>query len=273
MRKNPVPRFSLLLAALCCFVLPGSLNAQQHSRHTTTGSKFLSPSSPTVSGIKEIVPDKYKERYLAWKNDFISTETGRRQWESYEQRTDFLLTIVVSNDNHNGAGSGKYKWDESGKLIAATITLGSRINEGYPNPIYYPVMNALAPSQLSFPISGLVLAAAKIAHEFGHMDRMAKTNGALFKLQSQLVPAYNKILLSNGRNTKDPRLIQMAKEMGGTPVEIWEDREYWGEANAMRYLRDRISKESEQRALFTKIKRTVGMYAANYTERFDEIGQ
>lgn len=273
MRNNPVPRFSLLLAVLACLTFSASINAQQLPLQANARGRYLSLSKPAAAGIKEVIPDKYKERYLAWKNDFISTDTGRGQWERYAQRTDFLLTIVVSSDNHNGAGSGKYKWDDAGKLVAATITLGSRINEGYPNPIYYPVMNALAPSELSFQVSGNVLAAAKIAHEFGHMDRMAQTDGALYKLQSQMVPSYNKLLLSNGRNTKDPRLVEMAQQMGGTPVEIWEDREYWGEANAMRYLRDRISKDSEQRALFAKIKRTVGMYAANYTERFDEIGQ
>jgi hypothetical protein len=61
--------------------------------------------------------------------------------------------------------------------------------------------------------------------------------------------------------------------MGGTPVEVWEDREYWGEANAMLYLRDRITKESEQRALFSRIMRTVELYSKNYAERFDQIAQ
>ena len=42
------------------------------------------------------------------------------------------------------------------------------------------------------------------------------------------MPQYNKIFLSNGRNANDPRLIELAKQIGGTPVEIWEDREYWG---------------------------------------------
>lgn len=267
MSKTTIPRFSLLFAVLCWFALPVGLNAQPQPAHT----KYLMPAKAPTSGIKEVVPDKYKERYRAWKNDFLSTEIGRRQWELYEQRPDFVLTILVSSDNHRGAGSGKYSWDETGKLTAATITLGSGINEGYPNPIYYPVMNALAPGQLSFTISGNMLAAAKIAHEFGHMERIANMDGALYKLQGRLMLAYNKLLLSNGRNTNDPRLLEMARQMGGTPVEIWEDREYWGEANAMRYLRDRIIKESDQRALFARIKQTVELYAPNYTERFEQI--
>ena len=35
--------------------------------------------------------------------------------------------------------------------------------------------------------------------------------------------------------------MELASQMGGTPVTIWEDREYWGETNAMLYLRDRIT--------------------------------
>jgi hypothetical protein len=60
---------------------------------------------------------------------------------------------------------------------------------------------------------------------------------------------------------------------GGTPVQIWKDREYWGEANAMLYLRDRVTKKNEQRALFTRIIRTVELSAKKYVERFDQIAQ
>jgi YD repeat-containing protein len=220
-----------------------------------------------------MVPDKYKQSYRQWKNEFLAAETGRKQWELFEQNPNFTLTIAVTNEDKNGAGTSKYKWDDSGTLIGATITLGSHIDEGYPNPIYYPVMNSLSQCKLSYGVSGNILAAAKIAHEFGHVKRMTITDGAVYRLQVQLIPMYNKILLSNGYNTSDPRLLELARQMGGTPVELWEDREYWGEANAMLYLRDRITKESEQRALFTRILRTVGMYSKNYAERFDQIAQ
>src|SRR5205823_2943217 len=152
-----------------------------------------------------------------------------------------------------------------------TITLGCRIDEGYPNPIYYPVMSSLSPSALSFIVNSSVLAAAKMAHEFGHVKQALSVDGAHYRLQNQLMPVYNQILLTNGRNIRDPRLVELAQQMGGTPVEIWENREYWGEANAMLYLRDRITNESEQRALFTRIKRTVELYAKDYADRFDQI--
>jgi hypothetical protein len=61
--------------------------------------------------------------------------------------------------------------------------------------------------------------------------------------------------------------------MGGNPVEIWEDREYWGEANAMLFLRDRVSKEKFHCRLFGKIKRAVEEYAKDYEERFAEIAK
>jgi len=247
--------------------LSETLTGIPSNTRNTSGSKAAG------NGIKEIIPDKYKENYLQWKSEFLAAETGRRQWESFEQNPNFTLTIIVSKDDRNGAGTSKYKWDESGTLIAATITLGRRIDEGYPNPIYYPVMNSLAQCKLSYGVSGNILAAAKFAHEFGHVNRMALTDGALYRLQSQLIPVYNRILLSNGRNTHDPRLLELAQQMGGTPVEIWEDREYWGEANAMLYLRDRITKESEQRALFSRIMRTVELYSKSYAERFDQIAQ
>ena len=303
MRTSRVACFFVLVISLCGAVLPVQLSAQQRT-NPTPGEQALAVFRPderafnesrgvsiaqrsagvsadghlalhqpsATGGIKEVIPDKYKERYEAWKNEFLSTETGRSQWESYAQNGRFILTITVSNDERNGAGTSKYKWSDSGELVAATITLGCRIDEGYPNPIYYPVMNSLAHSEPAF-LNGNILAAAKIAHEFGHVKLASIMDGAHYRLQNQLIPVYNKILLSNGRNTHDPRLLDLTQQMGGTPVEIWENREYWGEANAMLYLRDRITKKSEQRVLFTRIMRTVELYAKNYVERFDQIAQ
>jgi hypothetical protein len=281
----------------CCLVLPPELFAQRaipdpvsyespepSGAISNAAKSVLDHSSPSRSGIlpqgaacgiKEVIPSKYKRRYKGWKDEFLATETGRQQWESYQQNEQFMLTITISGDDRYGAATGKYSWDESGKLIAATIVLGSRINEGYPNPIYYPVMNALAPHPASSTLffKNDILAAAKLAHEFGHVKQVASTSSALYRLQNRLIPIYNEILLTNGRNTKDQRLIDLARRMGGTPVEIWEDREYWGEANAMLYLRQRITDKSEHRAIFDRIYRSIGLYAKGYVDRFNEIGQ
>ncbi len=225
----------------------------------------------TEKGIREVIAEKYKKRYEDWKTEFLSTDFGRAQWDAYEHNSQFLLTITVSGDNSRGGGTSKYKWDEAGHLIEATVTLGSNISKGYPNPVYYPVMSSLAPGNSSYLFSGSILAAAKIAHEFGHLNRMQQTNAAVYRMQSQLIPLYNSILLSNGLNTRDPRLVSLAKQMGGTPVEIWEDREYWGEVNAMLFLRDRIGKERSQCSLFNKIREFVKLYASTYEERFAEV--
>ena len=222
-------------------------------------------------GIREVVPARFAARYGEWKAEFLSTETGRAQWARFGEDPRFTLTLVVTSENPQGGGTGGYKWDEDGKLVAATITLGSRIDEGYPNPIYFPVMNSLTPYLSARAIADDVLAAAKIAHEFGHLIRTANTDTSLYQLQSQLIPAYNKILLSNGRNTGDRRLVELAQRMGGTPVEIWEDREYWGEANAMLYLRDRFSGEELRCSLFSRIRQSVELYAKGYDERFVKV--
>jgi YD repeat-containing protein len=225
------------------------------------------------SGIKEEIPAKYANRYREWKEEFMSTEAGRNQWASYENNPNFLLRIAISRDNAEGATTGNYEWNAAGQLVAATITLGVRLDAGYPNPIYFPVMNSLVPTETSYRISGLTLAATKLAHEFGHVNRTAKVDHVLYQRQGQLIPEYNKIFLSNGRNANDPRLTDLAGQIGGTPVEIWEDREYWGETNAMAYLRDRFTEESQRCPLFTRIRHAVDLYAKNYEPRFLEIAQ
>ena len=224
-------------------------------------------------GIREQVPAKYAARYQQWKQEFLATETGREQWASYQNNPDFTLTLVITSDNPEGGNTGSYKWDDEGKLVAATITLGCRLDLGIPNPVYFPVMNSLLPSDTTRNISGETLAATKIAHEFGHVNRTAKGDSVLYQLQIQLMPQYNRIFLSNGRDASDPRLIELARRMGATPVEIWEDREYWGETNAMLYLRDRFADDGFRCLLFNRIKRSVDLYARGYEERFLNIAQ
>jgi YD repeat-containing protein len=224
-------------------------------------------------GIREEIPERYKKRYEEWKKDFLSTETGRQQWDAYNANPHFLLTIKIARANRNGAATEGYKWDDSGRLVAATIVLGDSLDHGYPNPIYYPVQNSLSPSGSYIVIDGDILAATKLAHEFGHVNRTSTADSTLYRLQLQLIPVYNSILLRNGYNPSDPRLVDLANKMGGTPIEIWEDREYWGEANAMLFLRDRITKESFRCALFHRIELSVRLYARNYQDRFLKIAQ
>ena len=251
------------LKVLCLVLLLTSLYAR--NGHAASVSD--------TGGIREVIDKKYERRYQDWKNEFLSTDIGREQWEMYAHHPQLALTITISRSNPQGATTGKYKWNDSGELIAATITLGSQADQGYPSAVYYPVMNALQPFESASLITGTVLAATKIAHEFGHVMKIAGTPASLYHLQAQLAPVYNKIFLSNGYNTKDPRLVELAQKMGGNPVEVWEDREYWGEANAMLFLRDRVAKEKFHCRLFGKIKQAVEEYAKNYEERFAEIAK
>lgn len=263
------PRNAFLIAVLISFCC---LATAPRSR-VEAASEPRSRAAVSGSGLVESVPVKYRERYQSWKSDLLSTDAGRGQWEAFTSNPSFTLTIVVSDDDRHGAGTSSYKWDESGQLVAATITLGNRIDQGYPNPIYYPVMYSLSPLSESFPVESNVLAAAKMAHELGHIKQAASTGGDLYRLQNQLMSVYNQTLLSNGRNTHDKRLTELARRMGGTPVQIWENREYWGEVNAMLYLRERFTNEEQQRALFTRVRRTVELYAPDYAERFEQVTQ
>jgi hypothetical protein len=252
---------------------PPPLVARYHGVFANSAKPAENPHFSNSGGIREQVPEKYAARYQLWKQEFLATETGRQQWASYQNNPDFTLTVVMTRDNPEGGNTGNYEWNEDGKLVAATITLGCRLDAGVPNPVYFPVMSSLLPTETSRNISGETLAATKIAHEFGHVNRTAKGDPILYQLQIQLMPQYNRIFLSNGRNAGDPRLTELAQRMGATPVEIWEDREYWGETNAMLYLRDRFAEDAFRCLLFSRIKRSLDLYASSYEERFLNIAQ
>jgi len=249
------------------------LIAENHGVIANSAKPAENPPPGDSGGIREQVPEKYAARYQHWKQEFLATETGRRQWESYQNNPNFTLTVVITRDNPEGGNTGNYEWNDDGKLVAATITLGCRLDEGVPNPVYFPVMNSLLPTETTHNIGGETLAATKIAHEFGHVNRTAKGDPVLYQLQVQLMPQYNRIFLSNGRDARDPRLIELARRMGATPVEIWEDREYWGETNAMLYLSDRFANNGFRCVLFNRIKRSVDLYARSYEERFLTVAE
>jgi len=257
-----------LLFTLVCVLAITTLAGAKGADSSTAAA--LTPSGPSL---REVIPPKYQRRYDDWKTEFLSTDIGKAQWEMYANHPRLMLTITIGGKNAEGAGTSGYKWNDKGELVAATIYLGERLDSGYPSAVYYPVMNALEPFETKQLISGTMLAATKLAHEFGHVMKMASTSQELYNLQVKLVPNYNKIFLSNGYNVNDPRLVEMATKMGGNPVEIWEDREYWGEANAMLFLKDRVEKEKYHCRLFAKIKRAVEEYAKDYEARFAEIAK
>ena len=263
------PFSPVLLVFICCAAVYGG-------NFYCFGGDNIKPiivKTPTDGGIREDIPDKYKERFARWKDEMLSTTFGREQWESYAGNKNFILTITMSDKRGQGAGTDKYLWDEEGRFVGATITLGSKIDRGYPDPIYYPVMNSLSPNEALYSISGNLLAATKIVHEIGHVNQTAKANRDTLSLQNKLMPQYISIFLKNGRNTRDKELIEIAEKMGGTPVEIWENREYWSEVTAMSYLKERISKENFYCHVFNKIQYNIEQYAKDYEERFVEVSE
>jgi hypothetical protein len=79
--------------------------------------------------------------------------------------------------------------------------------------------------------------------------------------------------MENGLNDKDKKLLDLADQMKGTPVEIWESREYWSEVNAMLFLNQRISKEGFYCVVFRKIRRNIESYAKAYENRFSQFSE
>jgi hypothetical protein len=250
--------------------LIGAFEGSEPFETFSPDTRIIIVKTPTDGGIREDIPAKYKDRYEKWKAELLSTGFGRQQWDSYANNKGFILTIRVSSKKDKGAGTEDYLWDDTGNFVGATITLGDELNEGFPNPIYYPVLNSLSADETSYSISGKIIAATKISHEIGHVNQTATANKKFLETQNELMPVYTSIFLKNGRDTKDKKLVDLAEQMGGTPVEIWESREYWSEVNAMRYLNERISKEDFYCFVFNKIKRNIETYAKDYEKRFDQ---
>jgi hypothetical protein len=193
-------------------------------------------STPTDGGIREEFPEKYRERFDQWKMELISTEFGRDLWDRFAGDRDFILRIVISRNEGTGAWAGRYKRDLSGRLVEATVMLGDDLDSGYPAPVYYPVLNSLKRAQ----VDGSVLAAAKMAHELGHVSYAADQDSGIAQLRERLSVLYNARLMKVGFNDQDNFLNFLAKQMGGTPGQISEEKEYASEVYTYRYIESRI---------------------------------
>ena len=223
--------------------------------------------TPTDGGIREDIPAKYRERFDRWKAELHSTELGRAQWDRYANDKGFILNITITG-NSKGAGTGRYEWNEEGKLVGATITLSASLEDGSPPPVYYPVLNSVSNDVTAHSIGGPIIAATRMSHELGHVNQTFDGSMKQIQLQNKLIQQYNSIFMQNG--AKDRKLIDLATEMNGTPVQIWESREYWSEVNAMLYLSQRISKESFYCFVFKKMKRNIETHAKAYEDRFSQ---
>ena len=238
------------------------------SVNPTSAMKPAADGRKKTTGIKESVPDSLRPRYERWKSELLSTEIGRRQWESYSGRTDFLLTIVVSKSRRFGAGTDDFEWNDDGRLVAATITVGHELDKGYPDPVYYPVMNSLATYDHAFEIDGDLLASTKLIHELAHVDLAADTDSRLYRRQNKLIDSYNLIFLRNGYDVSDPRLVVLAEELGKPPIEIWQEREYQSEVRAMQFLIERLDREPFSCYVFDKMRRNISEYAGHHRGKF-----
>ena len=222
----------------------------------------------SISTLREVIPAKYQKKYLKWKHDYLSTVAGRTQWERYTLNPNFILTITISREEAEGARVDRFLWDDLGNLVGATIILGNRLDSGYPSSINYPITCSLAPGNLPPEVKGTILAATKLAHEFGHLNRTMSMDGRFYQLQNRLMIEYNQIFYANGRSTLDPRLIELANEIGGTPVSIAQDRESWAEMGAILYLRERLPHLSHHAKMPGAIRQAIETYYSTYPDRF-----
>jgi len=244
--------------SLCAaFIISSSSSAYPQAWTSSERETATPDDSVSYGSIREQVPRQYRERYDKWKAALLSVEFGRRLWSRYAADPSFRLTIAVSKSKGRGGEVKDYRWDE-GRLVAATIFLGNELDYGHPEPTCYPVLGSFPLGTTAWDDEGdEVMAAAKIAHEFGHVEQIADTDASTFQLQNALIPVYSSRFLSNGYNDADPLLVELAERMGGTPKKIRIEREHFAETYALLYLLDKLT-INKRRELLRRVRDNVG---------------
>lgn len=174
--------------AALILLFPASIYPQPMTSSGRAETALKAPGSNDM--LREQIPKQYGERYKRWKATLLSVEIGRRLWLRYAANPAFRLTIIVSKSERKGARVSEYQW-EVGRLAAATIILGHQLDYGYPGQVYYPVLGSIPFARAGWDESADdVLAAAKIAHEFGHIDQVANMDAVTYQLQNDLSLVY-----------------------------------------------------------------------------------
>jgi hypothetical protein len=244
-----------LLAGTVLFV-SFSILVYPQSPNSFVGKTATLNKQNETNHLVEQIPKKFLERYNRWKEALLSVESGRRLWVKYAENPDFRLTIILTKDENQGAKVDDYQW-ENGKLVGVTINLGSQLDCGFPSMVNYPVLGSLAYIKEEWRTNGNeILAAAKFAHELGHVEHAASSNAEIYKLQNELSPIYAKRFLSNGHNQTDPVLKALATQMGGVPAQIKIERENWAETYALRYLLDKL-KTKKLPELLKRVRKSI----------------
>ena len=307
-RRYSAPRGRTLRRGACAVLItvflfaassPGPQDDFVRSRASASRPANSARAEATLSGgnVKEFVPARYLKKYLRWKTEYLSTEAGRThakladldaarlpdsdvdvrvEYSALNYKDALAITgrgavvrqwPLVPDMGHGGIVGG-YRWDASGKLVAASVVLGGDLEGGYLPPYYYPVTSALTSVGERYRFGGEILAAAKIAHEVGHVNQAAESDAAEFQLQNNLIDLYAKIFKETGYDRTDPRLAEITRRMGGTPSEIKREREYGAEANALLFLEERMRGEQGDRALFRRIRKSIHEYAEGRFQLF-----
>jgi hypothetical protein len=242
--KSAVYRLSLSIAVIISF---SALSISSQTINSFTGGAPSNKSRTAIS-LTELVPKQYSDKYDRWKRMLVSVESGRRLWSRFAENPAFRLTIMVTKKQEQGAKVDDYIW-EKGRLVGATVTLGGQLDYGFPSTMKYPVLGSLAAVRNNDGMRGDdVLAAAKFAHELGHIEHAA-IEATNFQLQNELAPIYVERFLSNGHDLSDPELEELAERMGGAPVDIKNERENRAEVYTLRFLLDKLENKKERKFL------------------------
>ena len=264
---------NLFVAVIFLTGLTFSPECFAHGPHDVSGVPWVDGSydgdeyvpTPTDGGVREEIPEKYRERFDRWKLELMSTEFGRNLWDRFAKDRSFVLRIVMSEKERRGGWVGAYQRDHLGKLVGATITIGHKLGEGYPAARYYPVLSSLNLARSGGPL----LAAAKLAHELGHVSDTADADFRSIQLRDHLTRLYNQRLLVLGFSERDNILVGLARQMGGTPAQISERGEYASEVFTYRYIESRIDEKKNLCRIVRQVRQNLKDESPGYISFFD----